>query len=146
MLNMHYISILMLVVANLVNTKWCKKPEKYLKPWHMGTHLRVLMNTNMTRFRWFSYILHSYALDKSDLSIRRVNLLVILKPYCISKQDSRFKGEIKHVILRLYNRNSPGNDPRCTLPLWIVFSVIEYYLSRCKGSDYLSRTGVQSDR
>ena len=50
---------LMLLVANLVNTKWCKKTEKRLKPWHMGTHLRVLsesypMYTNMTGFRWFS--------------------------------------------------------------------------------------------
>ena len=32
----------MLLVANLANTKWCKKPEKWLRPWHMGTHLRVL--------------------------------------------------------------------------------------------------------
>ena len=48
---------LMLVVANLTNTRWCKNPEKWLKTWHMGTHLRVLsksypMNTNMTGFRW----------------------------------------------------------------------------------------------
>ena len=46
-------------MANLANTKWCKDPEKWPKPWHMGTHLRVLgesypMNTNMTWFRWFS--------------------------------------------------------------------------------------------
>ena len=32
-----------------------QKPEKWLKPWHMGTHLGVvsesdLMNTNMTGF------------------------------------------------------------------------------------------------
>ena len=38
-----------------------KKPEKLLKPWHMGSHLWVLsegypMNTNMTGFRWFSKI------------------------------------------------------------------------------------------
>ena len=50
---------LMLVVANLANTKWCQKPEKWLKPWQMGTHLRVLgesfpMNTNLTMSRWFS--------------------------------------------------------------------------------------------
>ena len=36
-----------------------QKPEKLLKPWQMGTHLRVLhesypMHTNMTGFRWFS--------------------------------------------------------------------------------------------
>ena len=50
---------LMLLVANLANRKWCKKPYKWLKPWQMGTHLRVLsesylMNTNMTGFGWFS--------------------------------------------------------------------------------------------
>ena len=33
---------LMLVVANLGITKWYTKPEKWLKPRHMGTHLRVL--------------------------------------------------------------------------------------------------------
>ena len=50
---------LRLLLANLVHTKWCKLPEKWLKPWHMGTHLRVLsesypMNTNVTGIRWFS--------------------------------------------------------------------------------------------
>ena len=45
----------MLLVTNLTNTK-CKEPEKWLKPWYMGTHRRVLsksspMNTNMTGFR-----------------------------------------------------------------------------------------------
>ena len=48
----------MQLVTNLVHTKWCKRTEKWLKPWHMGTHLRLLkesylMNTNMTRTRWF---------------------------------------------------------------------------------------------
>ena len=51
----------MLLVANLANTKWCWNLKKWLKPWQMGTHLRVLsksypMNTNMTGFRWFSKI------------------------------------------------------------------------------------------
>ena len=32
----------MLLVDNMANTKSCKNPEKRLKPWHMGTHLRVL--------------------------------------------------------------------------------------------------------
>ena len=41
---------------NLANTKLSKKPKKWLTPWYMGTHLRVLseiypMNTNMKRFR-----------------------------------------------------------------------------------------------
>ena len=49
----------MLLVANLANTKWCKKPEIWLKPWHMGAHLRVPsksypMNTNTAGFKWFS--------------------------------------------------------------------------------------------
>ena len=48
---------LMQVVANLANTKSCKIPEKCLKPWHMGTHLRVHrksypMNTNKTGFKF----------------------------------------------------------------------------------------------
>ena len=52
---------LMLPVTNLANAKRCEKPGKLLKPWQMGTHLRVLgesfpMNTNMTGLRWFSEI------------------------------------------------------------------------------------------
>ena len=48
----------MLLVANLANTKRCKKHEKLLKPWQMGTHLRVLgesfqMNTKTTGFQCF---------------------------------------------------------------------------------------------
>ena len=66
---------LMLLVANLANTKWSKKPEKWLKPWHMGTHLRVLSesyptNTNMIDS---SKSLCSCALDESSLSIGNVN-------------------------------------------------------------------------
>ena len=54
---MHCVLTLVLVVANLANTKWCKKTRKWLKPWHMGTHLRVLsksypMNTNMSGFKF----------------------------------------------------------------------------------------------
>ena len=41
-----------------------QKPLKWLKPWQMGTHLRVLsesypMDTNLTRFRCFSKIFAS---------------------------------------------------------------------------------------
>ena len=54
----------MLLVSNLANTKWCKKSEKWLKPWGMDTHLRVLskiypISTNMTGFRGFSKIFAS---------------------------------------------------------------------------------------
>ena len=55
---------LMPLVANLANAKWCKKTWSWLKPWHMGTHLRVLsqsypMNTNTTGLRWLSKIFDS---------------------------------------------------------------------------------------
>ena len=57
-----------------------QKPEKWLKPWHVGTHLGVLIenypiNTNMTGFRWFSKIVHPCALEESSHSIERVNQL-----------------------------------------------------------------------
>ena len=48
---------LMLLVANLGNTKLCKKK---------------VLNTKMTWFRWFSKILHPCALDESSLSIGSV--------------------------------------------------------------------------
>ena len=68
---------LMLLVANFASKKWCKNPEKGLKPWQIGTHLRVLgesypMNTNMTGFKWFSKSLCHCVLDESSLSMGRV--------------------------------------------------------------------------
>ena len=65
---------LFLLVANLANSKWGKKNEKWLKPWRIGTHLRALsesypMNTNMSGFRWFSKIAVSLCFGQSSLSI-----------------------------------------------------------------------------
>ena len=67
LLGLRYALSLMLLVAKLTNTKWCKKsPEKWLKPWHMGTHLRE------RAFQWiptwqglddFQKSLHPCALD-----------------------------------------------------------------------------------
>ena len=42
--------------SRLANTIWCQKPEKWLQPLYVGTHLRALsgtypMNTNMRGFR-----------------------------------------------------------------------------------------------
>ena len=53
----------MLLVSNLANTKWCKKPEKWLKPWHLGSHMRVLeesypINTKMTGFKILCFLVH----------------------------------------------------------------------------------------
>ena len=75
---------LTLLVANFAITKLCKNPEKRLKPWQMGTHLKVLsegypMNTNKTGFRCFSEYLWVFVLKKLDvssLSIGRVNFSV----------------------------------------------------------------------
>ena len=63
-----------------------KKNEKWLKPWHMGTHLRILgesylMNTNVKRFRWFKKSLHPCALDVSSLNIGRVKILFAFNTY-----------------------------------------------------------------
>ena len=65
-----------------------QKPEKWLKPWQMGTHLRVLnesypMNTNMTGLRWFSKTLHPCTLDESSLSIGRVLQAYLTPVVCL---------------------------------------------------------------
>ena len=71
---------LMLLVANLANTKWCKTLERWLKPWHMGTHLRALTAGAIQwiptwhGFDGFQKSLHPCALDESSLSIGRVKL------------------------------------------------------------------------
>ena len=55
-----------------------QKTGKLLKPWHMGTHLRVLsesypMNTNMTGLDGLKRTLPPCVWDESSLSIGRVN-------------------------------------------------------------------------
>ena len=63
-----------------------QKPEKSLKPWQMGTHLRVLsesypINTNTTGFRWFSKIVAFLCCGYiSSLSIGRVKAKWIKAP------------------------------------------------------------------
>ena len=66
---------------NLTHTKWCEKPVKWLKPWHIGIPHRVLsksyqINTNMTGFRGFSKIFASLCFGrKYSLSIGRVKVI-----------------------------------------------------------------------
>ena len=50
------------------------KTEKLLKPWQMGTHLRVLNESypTYTNLGGFPNELHPCALDESSLSIGRV--------------------------------------------------------------------------
>ena len=67
-----------------VNQK-AKKLKKWMKPWHMGTHLKVLsnsypINTKLTGFRVFLKNLHLCSLDESSPSIRMVK-----KGYCQNK-------------------------------------------------------------
>ena len=70
---------LMLLVPNLANTKWWKIPWKWLKPWHMGTHLRVLSESYPIEPKWqgldvFQNCLHPWASSESSLSIGRVKV------------------------------------------------------------------------
>ena len=64
----------MLLVTYLTNTKICKKLEKWLEPWNMGTHMRVLsesypMNTNMTGLDGFLKSLYLWFWVKVDLAL-----------------------------------------------------------------------------
>ena len=70
----------MLLVADLVNTKWYNNAGKWLKPWRMGTHLIVLiksfpMHTNTAGFKRFSYFSAFLCFDESSISIKRFNVL-----------------------------------------------------------------------
>ena len=66
-----------------------KKPKKLLKPWQMGTHMRVLsesypMNTNMTGFRWFSKILVIWtkvASASEGISVKDTHHLLTSNPF-----------------------------------------------------------------
>ena len=91
---------LMLLVINLTNKKDAKN-EKWLKPWHMGTHLRVLsksypMNTYITGFR---KSLHPCALDKSSFRIRRANIMRNLCPNSSYKHTFFYKNYRPNIFL-----------------------------------------------
>ena len=63
-------------IKRMSYTKWCKKPEIWLKPKHMGTHLIVLsesypMNTNIIGFRWFPKSLLPCTLGESSPALER---------------------------------------------------------------------------
>ena len=69
----------------------------------MATHIKVLsgcilMNTKMTRFRWFAEFFESlcFAFDESSLSIERVNLTILL---CFHNMYIRKHLELAHYML-----------------------------------------------
>ena len=81
---------LMLLVANLANTKWVKKTEEILKPWHMGTHQRVLseifpMYTNMTVLEMVCKFCFTVFLTKEASALE--GLISIILPDAFVKND-----------------------------------------------------------
>ena len=58
-------------MTNLAYTKWCKKSEKWLRPCHMGTHLRVINSARIPTWQGlddFQKSLRPCTLDESSLS------------------------------------------------------------------------------
>ena len=79
-IRVNYLTLLLLGL-NLANTIIYKKHEKWLKPWRVGPHLRVLsesypMNTNMTGFK----LLRPCALEGLSALWGSVALLVPIFP------------------------------------------------------------------
>ena len=58
----------MLLVADLANTKWCKNPGILLKPWQMGTHLRVLSQRELS---------NEYQQDMVTMAFKELCVLVL---------------------------------------------------------------------
>ena len=81
---------LMLLVADLAKTKWCKKPGKWLKPWHKGTHLKVLSDsyqtiTIMTGFRcFFKDCCSLVPLMKVASALEGLNWVLFVSDFCSS--------------------------------------------------------------
>ena len=74
----------MLLVANLANTN--NQPKKILKPWHMGTQLRGLVenypvNTNMTVKTVFKNLSVLVLWTKIDLTSVGSNCDILESPY-----------------------------------------------------------------
>ena len=90
-----------------------KKPEKWLKRWHMVTHLRALsesypMNTNTTGIRWFSKILCPCALDNSSLNISSIDC------FCLLFRSSRQPRRRRRLSLRAAHRRRRRRRRRTT--------------------------------
>ena len=114
-----------------------QKPKIWLKPWHMGFHLRVLierypMNTNRTRFRWFSKTFVSLCLDERSL---RIGLcpwwkMLLSKIYQQKKKKDKnftegmngFKSYLMNyiylIMLKTHSCLTGGDPDRCYLNLW----------------------------
>ena len=104
----------MLVVANLNNTKWCKKPEN---DWNPGIWV-IIWEYSVRAIQWittwqgldgFQKSLHPWALDESSHSIGRVNgamtpsrlftnVTVILRRFSIWCSIHRFTSATVSVI------------------------------------------------
>ena len=79
-----------------------QNPEKLLKPRQMGIHVRILsesypMNTNTTRFRWFSKIFRRCALDESSLSIGLRVKIKVVGPCVHSRCDWKDKNNVQSI-------------------------------------------------
>ena len=78
---------LLLLVATLASTKWYKNPEKWLKTWQMGTHLRVLIESYPMKPTWQGLdgfqkkIFASLFLYKCSLSIEKVKIGLCLQGF-----------------------------------------------------------------
>ena len=126
-----------MLVANLANKKWCQKSEKLLKSRQMGTHLRELsegysMNT-WQGLNGFQNFLCSWALDKSNLSIGRVNLpnaeATFIQRTFVAKI---FENDLNPVMLVFIGYLSLSNSQMSThvpgfQPFFRVFGIILYW-------------------
>ena len=95
---------LMLLVTNLTNTKWCKRHEKWLKPWHMV----LIWEISARAFWWiptwqgldgFQKYLHPSALrGESSLNVGSVN-----ETYCYRKRWMTYAGHTIHTNPKWHN-------------------------------------------
>ena len=116
---------LLLLMNDFANTKIendAKNLKKYLKPWHMGTHLRALresypMNTNMTGFRCFSKIF-------AFLRFGQVILLAVLTWWIFPRRVPRTQAAVllgRSPEILVWWR--PSNT--CQTPCWLRCIMLE---------------------
>ena len=58
LIHLSSLTLMLLLLDKFAKTRWCENFKKWLKPWHIGTHLKVLsksywINTNMAGFGRF---------------------------------------------------------------------------------------------
>ena len=125
--------------------------EKWPKPWHMGTHLRVLsesypMNTNMTGFKWFSKIFASLCFGQMSPYYWSMDAIFIYREFIINtigQSDfagagyffiKKRKSNVKPFLMQGFNFTDRGEKKR--VESYLIFINLKFIINPIGQSNF----------